>query len=487
MGERVSRLPDSDRRMGDDAPTEARGAADPTLPLGPGMKPGNPQAAGGQAMHLGPYQLIEMLGRGGMGTVWKARHTKLDKLVALKLLPPDLMSDADAVSRFEREMKPVGKLAHAHIVRAMDAGQAEGIHYLVMESIEGVDLARLVKHRGPRSVAEACQMIRHAALGLAHAHEHGLVHRDIKPSNLLLSKKGLVKILDLGLARLQSERAADEASLTMQGETMGTPDYMAPEQWQSAHTAGPSVDLYALGCTLYHLLTGHPPFSDKEHSSYGQKMKAHLLDTPPLLRAARDDVPPEVEALCQSLLAKDPAQRPASAKKLAVDIRAILKGGARSRAITETIAWPEAASGLKRVTARSGTMMAAAAVVALLAVITAAVFSLPRREPALSHDRGSEPPTVPTESPTKLAPAIAISPFNAAQAKDRQEAWANYLGVPLEYTNALGMKFRLIPPGEYERGVATDRIEDAARKIAKAKPPGMAEILSIIRSEAPAH
>src|SRR5262245_38170084 len=180
-----------------DAPTLPGGSADPTLPLPAGTKPGAPsQASVLPGMFLGPYALIEMLGRGGMGTVWKARHTKLDKLVALKLLPPHLMTDGEAVSRFEREMKAVGRLEHRNIVRAMDAGQTEGVHYLVMEYIEGTDLSRLVKNRGPRSVAEACQMIRHAALGLAHAHEHGLVHRDIKPSNLLLSKKGLVKILD---------------------------------------------------------------------------------------------------------------------------------------------------------------------------------------------------------------------------------------------------------------------------------------------------
>src|SRR6478672_11099459 len=280
-------LPQSPNSAGD-APTQALGG-EPTLPLAAGMTPGAPQFPPPRpATYLGPYELIEMLGRGGMGTVWKARHTKLDKLVALKVLPAHLMSDADAVSRFEREMKAVGKLEHAHIVRAMDAGQADGIHYLVMEHIEGVDLARLVKHRGPRKVNEACQMVRHAALGLAHAHEHGLVHRDIKPSNLLLSKRGFVKVLDLGLARLQGEKAAGEASLTVQGDVMGTPDYMAPEQWQSAHSVGPAADLYALGCTLHFLLTGRAPFATADQTSCTQKMTAHVLQSPPPL----PEVPP---------------------------------------------------------------------------------------------------------------------------------------------------------------------------------------------------
>jgi serine/threonine protein kinase len=338
MGEPLFSTKPNEQMATGDAPTQPRGANDVTLPLPAATKPGAPPHSNAPpGTHLGPYELIEVLGRGGMGTVWKARHTKLDKLVALKLLPPHLMTDAEAVSRFEREMKAVGKLEHPHIVRAMDAGEADGMHYLVMEYIEGTDLSRIVKTRGPRSIAEACQMVRHAALGLAHAHEHDLVHRDIKPSNLLLSKKGLVKILDLGLARLQGERAADEASLTMQGETMGTPDYMAPEQWQSAHTAGPEVDLYALGCTLYHLLVGHPPFSDPQHSSFGQKMKAHLLEQPPKLRAARPEVPEEVESLYQSLLAKDPMQRPKSAKFLADELRLLLKSWTKSPSPAETI------------------------------------------------------------------------------------------------------------------------------------------------------
>ena len=195
MGETHSKLKASRSAVNGEAPTLAKGALDATLPVpAAAAVDAWPPTRAQPATHLGPYQLIELLGQGGMGTVWKARHTKLDKLVALKLLPPHLMTDPEAVNRFEREMKAVGKLEHPHIVRAMDAGQADGAHYLVMEYIEGTDLSRLVKTRGPRSVAEACQMVRHAALGLAHAHEHGLVHRDIKPSNLLLSKKGLVKM-----------------------------------------------------------------------------------------------------------------------------------------------------------------------------------------------------------------------------------------------------------------------------------------------------
>jgi serine/threonine protein kinase len=465
MAERLSKTPDSGRRMGDDAPTEARGGADATLPLQPGMTPGSPlAAAGGPATRLGPYELIEMVGRGGMGTVWKARHTKLDKLVALKLLPPHLMSDADAVSRFEREMKAVGKLEHTHIVRAMDAGEADGIHYLVMEYIEGVDLSRLIKHRGPRKLAEACQMIRHASLGLAHAHEHGLVHRDIKPSNLLLSKKGQVKILDLGLARLQSEKTADEASLTVQGEVMGTPDYMAPEQWQSAHSVGPAADLYALGCTLHFLLTGQAPFAAADQSSYTHKMTAHVLQPPPAL----PDVPPEVEELYQKLMAKEPQQRPASAREVADELRSMIRSWTNSPAPTETIPWVPVVDSTKRMKTRRPPLgkqwwMAGIGAIALVAFSGTAIWLVSRWLASRSQPRhGAE---IASQSEldksgiASSAPPWAVSPFDAERARGFQDSWARYLGVPVEYMNSLGMQFRLIPPGEYDRGTRPERVE----------------------------
>jgi serine/threonine protein kinase len=462
------------------------------------MTPGFPHSPSHKPpTHLGPYELIEMLGQGGMGTVWKARHTKLDKLVALKLLPPHLMSDADAVNRFEREMKAVGKLEHAHIVRAMDADEADGVHYLVMEYIEGIDLAKLVKQRGPRKLPEACQMIRHAALGLAHAHEHGLVHRDIKPSNLLLSKKGLVKILDLGLARLQTEKAAAEASLTVQGEMMGTPDYMAPEQWQSAHTAGPAADLYALGCTLHYLLTGRSPFAT-EQSTFGQKMTAHLLHAPPPL----PDVFQEVESLYQKLMAKDPAARPASAKAVADELREMIRSWTKSPAPMEAIPWtPLAASvsGINR--ARSSLngyqrwWLVTVGVLALLALGGFSIWSALNSTPKSSASTAS--PVERTSQPQPAndwpQPPRAIAPFTAEQALKYQALWAEYLNVPVEHTNSLGMRFRLIPPGEYDRGTTSDSIESlltSYRNYAKANSinaNGISITEAGIRSEAPRH
>lgn len=262
---------------------------------------------------IGPYQILKKLGQGGMGAVYQARHIKLDKLVALKVLSPHLVGDTEAVQRFEREMKAVGKLDHPNIVRAMDAGQIGETHYLVMEYVHGTDLQRLVKADGPRPIGDACRLIRQAAMALAHAHAHGLVHRDLKPSNLFLTSEGQLKILDLGLARLGS----NSDSLTSTGASLGTPDYMAPEQWTDMRLVDHRSDLYALGCTLYFLLIGRPPFGDEQHGSAASKMAGHISGAIPSLSAALPGVPTELAALYQSLLAKQRDDRPASALELA--------------------------------------------------------------------------------------------------------------------------------------------------------------------------
>jgi serine/threonine protein kinase len=178
-----------------------------------------------------------------MGAVYRARHTKLDREVAVKLLSSDRLRSARAVSRFEREMKAIGRLHHPHIVQAFDAGEVEGQYYLVMELVSGLDLSAVVDRVGPLPLADACEIVRQVALGLQHAHEHDLVHRDIKPSNLMLTPAGDVKLLDLGRARLQ-DPLSDEHAVTSSGQIMGTLDYMAPEQLGDSH----AVDKAAIRC-----------------------------------------------------------------------------------------------------------------------------------------------------------------------------------------------------------------------------------------------
>jgi serine/threonine protein kinase len=257
---------------------------------------------------IGRYELLEKLGEGGMGAVYKARHLDLDKIVAVKLLTARLSSDAAAIERFRREMKAVGKLEHPNIVRAMDAGEENGTHYIAVEYIDGLDLATWIRRHGPAPIRQACEIVRQAAVGLDALHRAGLVHRDIKPSNLMLTPDGTVKILDLGLVRLHADTAPG-AELTGTGQAMGTADYIAPEQVTDSHHVDIRADIYSLGCTFYKLLTGQAPFSVEKYATVGSKMVAHVNQPIPAIRRLRPDVPEEVAAILQRMVAKKPADR----------------------------------------------------------------------------------------------------------------------------------------------------------------------------------
>jgi serine/threonine protein kinase len=272
----------------------------------------------GADLVLGPYLLLERLGEGGAGQVFKARHQNMNRVVAVKLLRKELLADAQVVARFYREIQIVSQLDHANVVHAYDAGPAGAGHFLAMEYIEGTDLGKLVKQGGPLPVQQACAYIRHAALGLQHAHERGLVHRDIKPHNLIVSlKEGLVKVADLGLARLPrpiNEECTAALSgvrttgtLTPENAMMlGTTDYMAPEQALDFHRADIRSDIYSLGCSFYYLLAGQPPFAG---GTLAQKLLKHQQSEPPGLVTFRNDVPGDVVAVLRKLLAKQPQDR----------------------------------------------------------------------------------------------------------------------------------------------------------------------------------
>jgi serine/threonine protein kinase len=251
------------------------------------------------------YRVQRLLGAGGMGCVYLAEHRLMERPVALKVISRQLTEDAAAVERFQREMRSAARLAHPHIVTAYDAEQAHGLHFLVMEYVDGTSLDRLVAARGALPVAEACNYIRQAALGLQHAHEKGMIHRDIKPQNLMRDGVGNVKILDFGLARFLSE-SKPVTALTQTGTVMGTPDYISPEQAHDARAADIRSDIYSLGCALYFLLAGQAPFPD---GSVLQKLMAHVEKTPRPLRELRNDVPVELARIVERMMAKDPAKR----------------------------------------------------------------------------------------------------------------------------------------------------------------------------------
>jgi len=283
---------------------------------------------------LGSYVLLERLGEGGMGQVFKAHNRKLDKIVALKLIRKERLTNAKAVKRFYREIRAAAQLDHPNIVRALDADEVNGTHLLAMEYVHGIDLNKLVKQQGPLDVRRACECIRQAALGLQHAYEQGMVHRDIKPHNLLLisaaehtsNATDRVKILDMGLARLDADTDGDaSSSMTQEGAVMGTPDYIAPEQGCDSHNVDTRADLYSLGCTLHFLLTGQPPFSG---GTLMEKLIKHQQQTPAPVRQLRSDVPPAVEAIVARLLAKRPEQRYQTPAELAAALAAAMSGSA---------------------------------------------------------------------------------------------------------------------------------------------------------------
>ncbi len=265
---------------------------------------------------VGPYELLRPLGQGGMGAVYLATHQSLGKQVAIKLLPIRPFRNEHYAARFLREIRTAGKLNHASIVSATDAGEHNGIHFLVMEYIDGLDLSRIVRATGPLSISDACAAMRDVALGLSYAHSEGIVHRDIKPSNLILSNNGQVKILDFGLAQVS---LWDEVSaeLTTVGQLLGTLDYMAPEQAENPEAVDYRADLYSMGATLFRLLCGRPPLIAAPNLSPLAKLRQLAHHEPPSLHVLRPDAPEALTRLVDSLLARDPNQRPASAAHVA--------------------------------------------------------------------------------------------------------------------------------------------------------------------------
>jgi hypothetical protein len=248
---------------------------------------------------IADYEIVERIG-GNMGLVFKARHRLLDKVVVLKLVPADWMADPARLARFQREMRVMGQLEHPNLVTAADARSVGEWHLVAMELIDGVDLQQVVRTQGPLSVAAACEVARQAALGLQYAHQHGLIHRDIKPSNLMLTRAGTIKVIDMGLALARDDSTAQ---LTQTGFVLGTMSYCAPEQFRDASHVDIRADIYSLGCTLYHLITGKAPYWQRK--TVAEIMQAHLHEPFPGLKEVLPDAPAKLEAVLVRMTAKD--------------------------------------------------------------------------------------------------------------------------------------------------------------------------------------
>ncbi|HEY7310888.1 MAG TPA: serine/threonine-protein kinase [Gemmataceae bacterium] len=375
----------------------------------------------GSELRLSPYLLLDRLGEGGMGQVFKARHQLMNRIVAVKIIRKERLTHPDAVERFHREIRLAAQLDHPNLVRAHDAAQVGDVHFLVMEYAEGADLHRLVHKSGPLPLGQACHYIRQAALGLQYASERGLVHRDIKPSNLQVTAGEVVKILDMGLARsrLPEGNEGGKADLTQAYTIMGTPDYIAPEQIADPRQVDVRADIYSLGCTLYYLLAGWPPFPG---GAWEDKLVCHRKVEPKAIELIRPDVPAAFGAVLRKMMAKRPEDRYSSPATVADALAAFCAPGVptapggRTAPLPPTVAYRNAPD----------TAAAAAASLANQAGAPEPGWSLETdstfataRMPTLEGQAMKPPP-----GPTMLLPTQhAGAPSSAAAPRSRKTLW----------------------------------------------------------------
>ena len=393
----------------------------------PAAMPSRRIELGDQPLQVGEYLLLEQLGSGGMGIVYKALHVRLQRSVAIKFPRVAALLDPQAAARFFREAKLVGQLQHPHIVMALDAGDSDYGPYLVTEFIEGETVEALVRRAGPLPFETAVRIAAQAASALEFAHSRDIVHRDVKPSNLLLDGGGRLRVVDFGLAKV----LADEQRTTLSGQTshhtqfgafLGTVGYAAPEQLRSGQTIDHRADIYALGCVMFFMLTGEPPHK----GTLADRLLARRLSAASL-RLQGGPAPPRFERVWKRMVANAPQRRFASMADVERAMHDVLSANA---------------DGMRTYSLSRRAMLAS---LACLAVGGLALWGMRGAESGrpLSARRRAGPPPLP-----------AVAPFNAAQAHRFQNDWAEYLGVPVRIVNSAGIPFRLLPPGEFLLGLS---------------------------------
>ena len=396
------------------------------------------------------YEIVAPIGTGGMGNVYKAEHRMMERTVALKVIKRKLFRNPTAVQRFQREVKSAARLSHPNIVTAHDAEQAGDVNFLVMEYVEGVDLAQKVQDEGALPIKEACEYIFQTALGLQHAHQKDMVHRDIKPHNLMVTSDRTVKILDFGLATLATDAiqgvVADEPSgvptentpkdrLTTMGTMMGTPDFISPEQAGQPHEVDIRSDIYSLGCTFYFLLSGRPPFAG---GSVMEKVSAHAHEEAEPIENVRVDVPEEVADVLRRMMAKDPGERFQTPAEVA-DALASFVDAHRTTSVVAQKHDPAIRTALRN--AWWPPSFARILVVGAVALVLGAIISV-------ATDRG----TLEIESVDESIEVI-IRPVNS----DTDEGNTDRHGTELEIVDTVtGSTVKKLRSGEYELDIKGD-------------------------------
>jgi serine/threonine protein kinase len=393
---------------------------------------------------LGHYEILQVLGKGGFGIVFRAFDDVLQRVVAIKVMAPQLAVTSPARKRFLREARTSAQVRHENVVHVYEVGE-QPLPYLAMEFIPGETLQQRLDRLGPLDVPETLRIGRQIAEGLAAAHANDLIHRDIKPGNVLLEGgHQKVKITDFGLAR-----AADDASMTQSGMIAGTPMYMAPEQ-ALGQTLDQRADLFSLGSVLYQMVSGRAPFRANTTIAV---LKRVAEDTPRNIREVIPETPQWLCAIIAKLHAKDPDERYQSAREVAdvlADCEAQLKANSRLRDFSRIPRTkPQHVERLKWVAAAAVLLLP---LIALTVSEFAGVTHLFRRQQATIDPIKREP--TPIQVSTHEGPPLATAPFDAAKAKEHQDAWAEHLAVPVEITNSIGMKLRLIPPGKNALGAS---------------------------------
>ena len=371
--------------------------------------------------HLADYYIIRRIGEGGMGVVYLARHQSLDRLAAIKFLGAHMVNDKDYIERFLLEARGAAKLNHRNLITVHDAGSlGENVYYLIMEFIEGRDLGLLLSERGVFPASEACGYIRQAASALGYAHQKKIIHRDIKPSNLLLTDDGTIKVGDLGLAKWLGDD--DGGGMTQTGIIMGTPYYISPEQVRNSRDVDWRSDIYSLGATLHHLVTGRIPY---EGTSLAVIMTMHLNDPVPEPNRVNPALDKSICAIIRKMMAKDPADRFQTMEEVEAVLKTYLQGGSVNAQV---------APGKRKSKTRTF-WIALVCVMAIAAATSYMVVNL-LKEPAQEKpaEKSPPPPPAPSIAPTHVAPKL-VADFNRKNLEDSHSgqfgAWNSKSPFPL--------------------------------------------------------